>query len=576
MEKSVKSLGDKGFTEPLPAGGIIRSSYLSIGAKRDNISPKKEDFRRMHCLTKIWSLSQVNNGLSAIFIVAVLVTLPLSSHSQTANSSLPLLGDGSEMTSSAERRLGDRIARELYRDPDYIDDPVLADYVQSIWQPLLTAARQRGDLTPELEERFAWRIVLGRDRSVNAFALPGGYLGVHLGLMAVVSSKSELASVLGHELSHVTQRHIARLMTKNSQQAPWVIGAMILGALAASKNAEAGNALIVGGQALSAQSQLNFSRDMEREADRVGFGVMTQAGFEAQGFVSMFDKLQQASRLNDSGAYPYLRSHPLTTERIADMQSRLPLGVATNPPAALTPAHAMLTARARVLSNSGADALRGWQAQADGIVAENGAPAMQAGVLYGAAMAASRMRDATLARHRLVQLQRIVDSDPEAKRQALWLKVEVVLAAADLSKTQLNELGESLRFNSPLPGTLRRPELLLQAQIAMQVGSATALSAATQNLQAWVAVNPQDALAWQGLASIYALQNQPLRALRAEAESRAAHLDYAAALDRLKAAQGLKPGATEVRSNADHIDASIIDTRRRQIEILLRDQALEG
>jgi predicted Zn-dependent protease len=518
----------------------------------------------------------MNKRFATTLIAAFLWTAPFPSPGQTTNPSLPLLGDGSEMTSSAERRLGDRIARELYRDPDYIDDPALGDYVQSIWQPLLAAARQRGDLTPELDERFAWRIVLGRDRSVNAFALPGGYLGVHLGLMAVVSSKSELASVLGHELSHVTQRHIARLMAKNSQQAPWVIGAMILGALAASKNAEAGNALIVGGQALSAQSQLNFSRDMEREADRVGFGVMTQAGFEAQGFVSMFDKLQQASRLNDSGAYPYLRSHPLTTERIADMQSRLPLGVASNQQAALTLSHAMLTARARVLSNSGIDALRSWQAQADGTAIENDAPAVQAGVLYGATMAASRMRDPTLARQCLARLQRIVEGDSEAKRQAQWLGVEIALTAADLSKTQWNALVDSLGLNNPQPSTLRRPELLLQAQVVMQVGPSPALTVATQNLLTWVAVNPQDALAWQWLASVYTAQNQPLRALRAEAESRAAHLDYAGALDRLKAAQGLKPGATGARSNADHIDASIIDTRRRQIEALLKDQALES
>src|SRR5512133_3176635 len=332
---------------------------------------------------------------ATLFLAAVCLALPISLQAQgTLSNALPLLGDGSDMSASAERRLGDRIVRELYRDPDFIDDPVLSDYVQGVWQPLLSAARARGDLTPELDERFAWRIVLGRDRSVNAFALPGGYFGLHLGLLAVVSSRDELASVLGHELSHVTQRHISRVISKTSQQTRWMIGAMILGALAASKNPEAGNALMVGGQALSAQSQLNFSRDMEREADRIGFGVMTQAGFEAQGFVGMFDKLQQASRLNDSGAYPYLRSHPLTTERIADMQSRLPLGAPHAADVVPGMTHAMLTARARVLSNPGADALRGWLAQADDAGLARAAAAQQAGTLYGAAMAASRMRDA--------------------------------------------------------------------------------------------------------------------------------------------------------------------------------------
>ena len=119
--------------------------------------------------------------------------------STAANGSqLPHLGDGSEMTSSAERRLGDKIARELYRDPDYIDDPVIGEYVQAIWQPLLASARARGDLQLELDQRFAWEIFLGRDRTINAFALPGGYFGLHLGLVGVVTSRDELASVLAH------------------------------------------------------------------------------------------------------------------------------------------------------------------------------------------------------------------------------------------------------------------------------------------------------------------------------------------------------------------------------------------
>ena len=144
-------------------------------------------------------LAQVISASIAITTVAFGLLLSTSSWAQgvapnaspvASTAGLPLLGDGSDMASGVERRLGDRIARELYRDPDYIDDPVLGDYVQGIWKPLLAAARQRGDLTPELDERFAWQIVLGRDRTVNAFALPGGYLGVHLGLLAVVSSRA--------------------------------------------------------------------------------------------------------------------------------------------------------------------------------------------------------------------------------------------------------------------------------------------------------------------------------------------------------------------------------------------------
>ncbi|MCD6078775.1 MAG: hypothetical protein K0R89_2719, partial [Ramlibacter sp.] len=249
-------------------------------------------------------------ALAALLAGALLATTP-------AGAQLPTLGDTSDMSSSAERKLGERIARELYRDPDYIDDPVLVEYVQGIWQPLLVAARTRGELTTELDERFAWQVLLGKDRSVNAFALPGGWLGLHLGLVSVTATRDELASVLAHELSHVTQRHISRMVSQEGKQLPWIIAGMLLGALAASKDPHAGSALITGSQALAMQQQLNFSRDMEREADRIGFGVLTQAGFEAQGFVTMFEKLQQAARLNDNGAYPYLRTHPMTTERAA-------------------------------------------------------------------------------------------------------------------------------------------------------------------------------------------------------------------------------------------------------------------
>ena len=118
-----------------------------------------------------------------VLSLCMALLLPVSPvQSQTTYSRLPNLGDGAEVPLGVERRLGESIAREIYRDPDYLDDPVLGDYVQSLWQTLLASARQRGELTPELEQQFAWEVALIRDRSINAFALPGGYLGVHLGL----------------------------------------------------------------------------------------------------------------------------------------------------------------------------------------------------------------------------------------------------------------------------------------------------------------------------------------------------------------------------------------------------------
>ena len=461
--------------------------------------------------------------------------------------------------------MGDKIAASIYRDPDYLDDPVLGDYLQGIWKPLVVAARARGELSPELDERFAMELMLIRNRTINAFALPGGYLGVHTGLMGVVGTVDELAAVLAHELSHVTQRHISRLMTQQERQAPWIIAAMILGALAASKNPEAANAAIVGGQAVAVQNQLNFSRDMEREADRVGFSVMTDAGFQSRGVAAMFEKLQQASRLNDNGSFPYLRSHPLTTERIAEVQARLQSAPPSSRPAPQPDLlHAMMSARARVLSDPGIDVLRNMLGDAQRAMTSATDVAAQAGALYGGALAAGRTRDAAASQTFLARLRQLAENDARAAPAARLLAIELdgmagrTAAPADLA------------FTTPRPS---RAELLVQGRALLAVNRAPEV---IEKLQTWVATNPRDAAAWQLLAEAYGRQNEVLRAIRADAESRVAQLDYSAALDRLKAAQARARQDTNSGTAASrHIEASIIDTRTRQVESLLREQALE-
>ena len=485
--------------------------------------------------------------------------------------SLPSLGDNSELAAAAERRLGDRIATSIYRDPDLVDDPILNDYIDGVWQSLRAAARARGELGPELDERFAWEVFLVRDRSVNAFALPGGYFGVHLGLIGSVSSVDELAAVLAHELSHVTQRHISRLMTQQKQQAPWVIAAMILGAMAASKNANVGSAAIVGGQALAVQGQLNFSRDMEREADRVGFSVLQGAGFEIRGMASMFEKLQQASRLNDSGSFPYLRSHPLTSERIAEAQSRMQLN-AKEPAraeaagnAASPVLHAMMAARARILAAPGVDLLRPMVAEGERRAAAPATAAAStntrdAGALYGGAFAAAQLRDFGAARSLLAKLKPLAAADERALNAVNLLSIDIDLISGSVPASAAS---------FELAAATTRADVLMQSRSLLAAKRAADVSS---RLQTWVSAHPKDATAWQLLATAYGNQGQNVRAIRADAESRAAQLDYGAAVDRLKAAQ------TMIRSNpasADHVESSIIDTRTRQLELVLKEQALQ-
>ena len=480
-----------------------------------------------------------------------------------AQLSLPSMGDGAEITANEERRLGDSIIRSLYRDPDYVDDPQLHAYVMHIWHPLVEAAKQRGDMSEELSERFAWQILLGRDQSINAFALPGGYLGVHLGLIAAVSSSDELATVLAHELTHVTQRHIARMIGEEKKSMPLMVASLLLGALAASKSPDAANALIVGGQAAAIQNQLGFSRDMEREADRIGYSLLAPAGFAPQGAVSMFEKLQQASRLNDNGSWPYLRSHPLTTERMADMQARAPQGRLQPPKPSME--HTIMAARARVLGRPSADKLREWAKQPQQPEFAQLSVLEQAGQWYASALSYAQLRDADRARESWEALHALLNAqgDVRARQQAKWLRMEIELAAGKPNVA----LQWAATGNDAARTT--RPELLLSSRAWLAAGQASKVS---DRLQTWVLDDPRDAAAWHLLAQAWQAQGHVLRGLRAEAEAYVAHYDYPAAIDRLKAGQD---AARQASTTSDYMDASIIDTRLREVQSLWREQSRE-
>lgn len=364
-----------------------------------------------------------------------------------------------------------------------------------------------------------------------------------------------------------------------------MLGAMVLGVLAASKSPNAANAMILGGQAIGAQTQLNFSRDMEREADRIGFGVASQAGFAPQGFVSMFAKLQQSSRLNDYGNFPYLRSHPLTSERMADMQSRIGLPDAL--PASPSPSsaakaslranvqeidHAMVAARARVLSNNTAEALRNWALETAPPLLAKLSAAQRAGTLYGATLAAIKLRDYAPAQALWLQLTETVRKDAAAARLARLLGVELKLAQADgAGALQMLRSKEAATSTTSAADKASRVELFLAVQAQLLL-SPDSLVTITQNLQTWVAEYPHDAQAWQWLASAYEAQGRTLGAIRAQAEAHVAQLDYPAALTRFKTAQ---EWARKGGAGTDHFEASIVDTRARQVEALVKEQAQE-
>ncbi|MCG6876955.1 MAG: M48 family metalloprotease [Betaproteobacteria bacterium] len=228
---------------------------------------------------------------------------------------LPDLGESSQAALSAadEREIGESIMRDIRSDPEYIDDPEIAGYVQALGQRLATAS-------PVSRRHFEFFVI--RNPQVNAFALPGGYIGIHSGLILTAQTESELASVVAHEIAHVEQRHMARMVDKQNQLQIASIAGLALAILAASSNPQVAQAAVITSQAAPLQAALSYSRDFEREADRVGFQILNDSGFDVHGMPTFFERMQRSTRLYENNAPGYLRTHPLTSDRIADMQNR--------------------------------------------------------------------------------------------------------------------------------------------------------------------------------------------------------------------------------------------------------------
>ncbi len=491
-------------------------------------------------------------------LLAALLAASLALPPAVAQVNLPALGDSvsDDVGIGAERRLGDQVMRQIRLDPDYLDDPLLLEYVQGIWAPLVGAAKQLGQIGDETSDRFAWEAFLVRDRSVNAFALPGGFVGVHLGLIAMTAARDELASVMAHELSHITQRHVARRMVGDSRSGMLAMAGLVLGLIAATRanSVDMANAAIIGGQAAAQQASLNFSRDMEREADRVGFNVLTQAGFAGSGMVSMFERMDQAYHLMDSGSYPYLRSHPLTSERIGDARARLGATTWTRPVSRAE--HVLMAARARVLMDGRAETLAKLQDLDAGARNQSGSDAMdQLAARYTSALASLKLRQWARAENTLRQaelLLAMIGPDDHSRRALTLLRAELAQASGQPAAgwTALAPLGKDHT----------RVLLMQRGQLAMVDSNLETARQAADELQTHVSLQPGDAGAWSLLAQLWDRLGQPLRAVRALGEARAAAGDLNGAIDRMRSGLNQSRGR-----DADQVEAAVIDARLRAL-----------
>jgi predicted Zn-dependent protease len=500
--------------------------------------------------------------LQAPAVIAADAAAPVSS--RAPDPVLPALGDAaaSEMSVAGERRLGDQIMKEINRDPAWVEDPLLLEYLRGVWLPLIGAARSRGDITDELQAHFTWEPFLVRDRSVNAFALPGGYIGVHLGLIAMTASRDELASVLAHELSHVTQRHLVRMMSAEKTQSMLGAVAMILGLLTVTRSPDAATAVLATGQAAMVQGQLNFSRDMEREADRIGFNVLEKAGFAPAGMMAMFTQLQQANRLNDNQQFPYLRSHPLTAERIGEAQARLGVGATRQPPTSGQTAalwlHTVMRARARALMDLRVETQRRLVAGlGDGSLTS---AQDQLGAAISAAIAATRLRDWATAGKAIDRANALVRSADPSETAGLHQAMLHLQAEYLLERGKGPEAADLMLRERD---TGSRADMLLTARCVQTLnGRPSEFDAISDKLRVWLTVSAHDAGAWSALGQIQERQRLPVSAARAFAEAQFARGDLNGAIDRLRAAKAL----AQRERFSDGVEAAVIESRLKALE----------
>lgn len=231
----------------------------------------------------------------------------------TPTNSLPDLGDESAAALSPkdERRIGEEFMRQARAQLDILDDPELNEYIQQLGNVL----------TKGLENQSGFHFFLINNKTINAFAVPGGYIGVHTGLLQAARNEAEVAAVLAHEAAHITQRHIPRLIAESRRISGPALAALLAGILIAASGGQGGEAAVALTTAGLAQHELNFTRSFEQEADRIGMTILNTAGYDARAMPAFFEQMEIQSRLYENNLPEFLRTHPITGRRIAESRN---------------------------------------------------------------------------------------------------------------------------------------------------------------------------------------------------------------------------------------------------------------
>ncbi len=457
---------------------------------------------------------------------------------------LPTLGEagGEELSPLEERRFGEEIMQQyIRRSPEYLDDPETAEYINRLGYQLVAVSAAR---------HIDFEFFVLRDPTINAFALPGGFIGVHTGLILTAQSESELASVLGHEIGHVQQRHLARSLARERDTMMITLGSVLLALLAARSNQGSQAALAVGQGAAMAR-KLSFSRNDEREADRVGFQILVDAGFDPQAMADFFARMQQGTRAYASVAPAYLQTHPMTEERIADMQARIRT--------AHTHQHAdsldfqLVRARLRVLQDESTQGLRDQLANFNDQIAHR-TTVSDTAAYYGAALANLKLKRPGPALEAALAARRSTNAS-SAILDNIVLLVRFEAARNDTEREAALQQSQETAARFPLsrPVAMQYVDLLQRANHHAQ---------AVAYLRSQLALSRNDPDYYNFLAISYAALDHKTLQHQATAEMYLLLGSAPAALEQLQIARKV--------ADADFYTMTEVDARLRELTALVR------
>lgn len=432
-----------------------------------------------------------------------------STNAANQKNNLPEIGvvASNAITLDKEVQIGDALMRQLRGQAPIINDPLLDEYIQDIGNRLVAQAEN---------VKFPYKFFMINSLDINAFAFFGGHIGIHSGLIINAKNESELASVLAHEVSHVTQRHIARRMEAQQKAGPLQLASLLGGILLAAVNPEAGMAAISVGNAASAQSNINFTRQNEKEADRVGIHILAQAGFDPNGASSFFGTLTEKNRLK-SKPMAFLLTHPLPETRVADARTR----AATYRPKVVPPSINFHLARSRIIARYYANPVRNIEYFSGLLESEN--YVFKQAAQYGLALS-------YLADEQFDKASALIDELLNDQADNLFYLDTYTDISVELEKfsNAIEKLSKSI-VNAPQNQvlTLNLANVYIKNENAAQ---------AIELLRDFLLIHPQNMLAYELLSDAYKLSLQKLEMHQTKAEIYALVAAYPRAIDELQTA----------------------------------------